>query len=74
MQMSHSLIKMQTLVISRSELAQARNHIGVVTARDVSKALLHIKHRCFRYNLASEKFYRVQAQTHYCESLRLFMI
>ena len=55
MQMSHSLTKMQTLVISRPELARAQNHIGVVTARDVSKALLHIKHRCFRYNLACEK-------------------
>ena len=55
MQMSHSLTKMQTLVISRSELARAQNHIRVVTAHDVSKTWLHIKHRCFRYNLASEK-------------------
>ena len=55
MQISHSLTKMQTVVISRPELARARNHIGVVTAHDVSKALLHIKHGCFRYNIASEK-------------------
>ena len=55
MQMNHSLTKMKTLVIRRPEHAQARNHIGVVTAYNFRNTLLHIKHCCLRYNRASEK-------------------